>query len=60
MQIFFPTEEEAETRVSVLPETVKKFTEIGIDIKVEAGIGKKLLLSDLLYRETGAENVKDR
>ena len=33
MQIFFPTEEEAETRVSVLPETVKKFTEIGIDIK---------------------------
>ena len=60
MQIFFPTEEEAETRVSVLPETVKKFTEIGIDIKVEAGIGKKLHLSDLLYRETGAEIVKDR
>jgi len=60
VQIFFPTEEEAETRVSVLPETVKKFTEIGIDIKVEAGIGKKLHLSDLLYRETGAEIVKDR
>ena len=60
MQIFFPNEEESETRVSVLPETVKKFTEIGIDIKIEAGIGKKLHLSDSLYQETGAEIVRDR
>ena len=49
-----------EKRISITPETVKKFTEIGIDIKIEAGIGKKLHLSDSLYQETGAEIVRDR
>ncbi len=60
MQIFFPIEEESENRVSVLPETVKRFTDIGIDVKTEAGIGKKLHLLDSLYQEAGAEVVKDR
>lgn len=60
MQIFFPREKEFETRVSILPETVKKLVELGINVEVEASFGKKVHLSDDLYAISGASISKDR
>ena len=60
MQIFFPKENEFESRVSVLPETVNKLVELGIDVEVEASIGKTLHISDDLYASLGASISKDR
>ncbi|HHZ84703.1 MAG TPA: NAD(P)(+) transhydrogenase (Re/Si-specific) subunit alpha, partial [Gammaproteobacteria bacterium] len=60
MQIFFPKENEFESRVSVLPETVNKLVELGMDVEVEASIGKTLHISDDLYTSFGASISKDR
>jgi NAD(P) transhydrogenase subunit alpha len=60
VQIFFPKENEFESRVSVLPETVNKLVELGIDVEVEASIGKTLHISDDLYASFGASISKDR
>ena len=46
MQIFFPKENEFESRVCILPETVNKLAELGMDVGVEASIGKILHISD--------------
>ena len=60
MQIFFPKENEFESRVSILPETVIKLVELGMDVEVEASIGKTLHISDDLYTSFGASIIKDR
>ena len=60
MQIFFPKEKESESRVTILPETVKKLVELGISVEVEASIGKTLHLSDDLYTSSGASISKER
>ena len=54
MQIFFPKEKESESRVSILPETVKKLVELGISVEVEASLGKTVHVSDDLYASSGA------
>ena len=46
MQIFFPKEEEGEVRATILPETVKKLTELGVEVTVESGLANKIFLSD--------------
>ena len=60
MQIFFPKENDFESRVSVLPETVSKLVELGMDVEVEASIGKTLHISDDLYASSGASISKGR
>lgn len=60
MQIFFPKEKDLETRVSILPETVKKLTEIGIGVAIESGFGEKVHIPDDLYLSSGASISEDR
>ena len=60
MQIFFPKEKESESRVSILPETVKKLVELGISVEVEASLGKTIQISDDLYASSGASISNDR
>ena len=60
MQIFFPKEKDSENRVTILPETVKKLVELGMNVEVESSLGKNLYLSDELYISSGASISKDR
>ena len=60
MQIFFPKEKESESRVSILPETVKKLVELGVSVEVEASLGKTVHVSDDLYASSGASISNDR
>jgi NAD(P) transhydrogenase subunit alpha len=60
VQIFFPKEKESESRVSILPETVKKLVELGISVEVEASLGKTVHVSDDLYASSGASISNDR
>ena len=60
MQIFFPKEKDSENRVTILPETVKKIVELGMNVEVESSLGKNLYLSDELYISSGASIIKDR
>ena len=60
MQIFFPKEKESESRVSILPETVKKLVDLGISVEVEASLGKTVHVSDDLYASSGASISNDR
>ena len=58
MQIGIPTElTDGETRVSVSPETVKKFKQKGFDIVVEEGAGNKSYFPDSEYAKQGAQVV---
>ena len=43
-----------ETRVAASPETVKKFTSLGIDIAVETGAGDSARFSDSDFEQAGA------
>lgn len=53
MQIFVPKECDEETRVSVTPDTVKKFVKLGIAVQIEAGAGAKSLFKDSDYELAG-------
>ena len=46
MQIFFPKEEDHEIRATILPEVAKKFTDLGIEVLIESGLGEKVFVSD--------------
>ncbi len=48
---------EGETRVAASPETVKKLTGLGLDVRIEAGAGAAAMMRDSAYREAGAEVV---
>jgi len=60
VQIFFTKEQEPEKRICVLPETAKRFIDLGIDVAVEKDIGLSLFLANDLYSEIGAEIVADK
>ena len=60
MQIFFPREEGTEIRVTILPEVAKKFTDLGIEVVVEADIGSNIFLTNESYEEAGALISSDR
>ena len=49
MQIFFPKEEDHEIRATILPEVAKKFTDLGIEVLIESGLGEKVFVSDEQY-----------
>ena len=44
-----------ETRVPLIPATVKKLVTAGVPVKVEQGIGETCRLPDSEYQEAGAE-----
>ena len=44
-----------ETRISMIPDSVKRFTDAGAEVHVEAGIGLALGIQDNAYEEVGAK-----
>ena len=46
-----------ETRVALLPETVKAFTDLKVEVLVEQGAGEKAFASDADYEAVGAKTV---
>jgi len=60
MQIFFPREEGTEIRATILPEVAKKFTDLGIEVVVEADIGSNIFLTNESYEQAGALISTDR
>jgi len=49
-----------ETRVAIVPETVKKLKQLGAVVEVECGIGSSILCQDAEYAAAGAELSTDR
>lgn len=57
-RLFAPKETHpAETRAAVVPATVSKLKELGLEVSVESGIGLKSDFDDESYRAAGAEIV---
>ena len=50
---------ENETRVGVIPATVKQFVSAGFSVKIETGAGEKSQISDGEFKDVGAEIVSD-
>jgi NAD(P) transhydrogenase subunit alpha len=46
-----------ETRVAIIPETVKRLKQTGLDVLVEKGAGELSLISDAEYQQAGAEMI---
>lgn len=46
---------DGETRVAIIPETVKKFSALGATVAVETGAGEAASVSDQAYSDAGAE-----
>ena len=60
MKIAIPKERRPhEKRVAASPETVKKFTAMGLDVVVEAGAGLTASVSDEAFKEAGATIAAD-
>lgn len=58
MLIFAPKENDSEeTRVALVPSSIKKLVKIGAEIEVEIGIGLGLGISDEQYQAAGAKTV---
>ena len=56
MLIGFPKEADLlESRIAILPTTIKKYTSIGLKVGIESGLGEKLYISDQQFTENGAE-----
>jgi len=61
MLIFVPKETEAgETRVPLVPETVKKLAPKGVEFTIEAGLGEACGIADADYESAGAKVAADR
>ena len=61
MQIAVPAETWAnERRVALIPDSVKKLTLLGLNVKVESGLGKDAGFTDEAYSESGAAITTDR
>ena len=59
MDIFFPKEPAQESRATILPESLKKIVDSGLDVLVEKGLASNINISDNLYIEAGARLVED-
>ena len=56
MKIVIPSEiKTGETRVSVVPETVKRLVKEGLEVFVEKDAGIKSSISDIEYEKSGAK-----
>jgi len=51
---------EGETRIPMVPDTVRKVVDAGMAVKIEAGIGETCNINDSDYLEAGAEVVSNR
>jgi NAD(P) transhydrogenase subunit alpha len=61
MIIGIPRETAAgETRISFIPDSVKKLTDLGAKIHIESGLGQPLGIDNSEYAAAGAEVVDDR
>ncbi|MCP3908647.1 MAG: Re/Si-specific NAD(P)(+) transhydrogenase subunit alpha [Oceanicoccus sp.] len=61
MIIGIPRELDAgETRVPVIPDSVKRFTDQGAEVQIEAGMGQSVRIEDSAYEKAGATIVTDR
>ena len=61
MQIAVPAEKWAnERRVALIPDSVKQLIRLGLDVKVESGLGKDARFTDEAYSESGAAITTDR
>ena len=61
MIIGIPKETSAEeTRVPLIPDSVKRFTDAGAEVHVESGIGQTLGITDTEYEDAGAKVISDR
>jgi len=49
----------AETRVALIPETVKQLTKSGLEVLVESGAGEGAFFMDSVYQDAGAKIVPD-
>ncbi len=49
-----------ETRVPVIPDSVKRFTDQGADVHIESGMGAAVRIEDTAYEAAGAKIVSDR
>jgi NAD(P) transhydrogenase subunit alpha len=54
LKIAILKEGSAETRVAAIPETVKKFTALGIEVAIEQGAGQGATIADSDYETAGA------
>jgi len=59
MDIFFPKEPTQESRATILPESLKKIVDSGLDVLVEKGLASNINIPDNLYIEAGALIVED-
>ncbi len=60
MKLFFPVESDAaETRVALLPEVARKFTDLGVEILIEPGLGKGVGHDDAAYEKAGCVLAAD-
>jgi len=61
MIIGIPRELEAgETRVPVIPASVKRFTDQGAEVHIESGMGLSIRIQDSDYEQAGAKIISDR
>ena len=61
MRIFVPRERDpGETRVPLIPQSAKRFGELGADVVVESGVGASLGIDDEAYEATGCRVAVDR
>ncbi|RMF02273.1 MAG: Re/Si-specific NAD(P)(+) transhydrogenase subunit alpha [Alphaproteobacteria bacterium] len=59
ISIAVPAEsDKAERRVALSPETARKFTAAGCEVRIQSGAGAGSFFSDAEYREAGAKVVK--
>ena len=49
-----------ETRVPVIPDSVKRFVNEGAEVHIETGMGQSILIEDQAYKDAGATIVSDR
>lgn len=48
-----------ETRVCLIPQTVEKLVQIGINVRIESGLGEVCRISDGQYTDAGAETASN-
>ncbi|MEH6556359.1 MAG: Re/Si-specific NAD(P)(+) transhydrogenase subunit alpha [Oceanicoccus sp.] len=61
MIIGIPRElEDGETRIPVIPDSVKRFTDQGAEVHIESGMGLAIRIQDSEYEQAGAKIVSDR
>ncbi len=60
MRLFVPKEASGESRVAVVPETIKKLRQLGASVVVEAGLAASIQVRDSEYEDAGAEVNADR